>query len=127
MKTLKIIMAVLFIIAAISADSIASGGLEKTAGGIKAVLKLDPQKSMVDLYLYDMAKTLRPITEAKVNAVVTLPGGKKVEKELMGMKMDGVFSYMNTLDMSAKGSYSFDISVKMEARKVDFNFVCDVK
>lgn len=103
-------------------------GMIKTSNGVKAVLKIDVSKSMVDLYLYDMAKNLtNPIKDAKVMADITAPSGKKVQKELIGMKMGEVFSYMNTLDMSEKGRYSFDISVQSGKRRAAFNFAVDIK
>lgn len=103
-------------------------GMIKTSNGVKAVLKIDASKNMVDLYLYDMAKSVtNPIKGAKVMADIATPSGKKVQKELMGMKMGEVFSYMNTLDMAEKGRYSFDISVQSGKRKAAFNFAVDIK
>lgn len=97
----------------------------KSMSGIKAVLKTTPGKSMIDLYLYDHSKTLTPLTKAKVKAVVTLPDGTTVEKELIGMVMDGSFSYMNSLDLSQKGRYKFIIRVEAGKRPVTFEFVID--
>lgn len=123
MKILKILMVAL-LLAAIPVICSASE-IAKTSGGIKAVLKVDPAKSMVDLYLSD-SKTRKEIKDAKVKATITLPKGEKVEKELMGMKMGDSFSFMNTLDMSRKGSYIFDITVEMGKTTHKFNFHYDV-
>lgn len=102
------------------AQAIASEAV-KTSDGIKAVLRLDPAKSMVDLYLSD-AKTGKEITSGRVKAVITMPDGEKIEKELMGMKMGEVFSFMNSLNMSRKGRYVFDITVDTGKTRVRFNF-----
>ena len=51
----------------------------------------------------------------------------KKGKELFGMKMGEDFSFMNTLDMSKKGSYSFAIAVEAGKKKVKFNFRYEVK
>ena len=123
MKILKILM-VAFLLAAIPVIGSASV-FAKTSGGIKAVLNVDPAKSMVDLYLSD-SKTRKEITGAKVKAAITLPKGEKVEKELIGMKMGDSFSFMNSLDMSRKGSYIFDINVEMGKTAHKFNFHYDV-
>lgn len=95
----------------------------KSASGIKATLAVSPDKSMIDLYLTDEA-TGREIRTAKVNALISTPGNpsKKVEKELIGMSMDSRFSFMNSLDMSFKGRYSFDIQVEYEKRRARFVF-----
>lgn len=123
MKILKILMAAL-LLAAIPVVGSASG-FAKTSGGIKAVLNVDPAKSMVDLYLSD-SKTQKEITGAKVKATIILPKGEKVEKELIGMKMGDAFSFMNSLDMSRKGSYIFDINVEMGKTTHKFNFHYDI-
>ncbi len=123
MKILKILMFAL-LIAAMPVIGSASD-VAKTSGGIKAVLKVDPAKSMVDLYLSD-SKTQKEITGAKAKATITLPNGEKVEKELMGMKMGDSFSFMNTLDMSRKGSYIFDITVELGKTTHKFNYHYDV-
>lgn len=98
---------------------------EKTSGGIKAVLKVDPAKSMVDLYLSD-SSTRKEITNAKVRATIILPKGDVVEKELIGMKMGDVFSFMNTLDMSRKGRYRFEVTVEAGKTRVKFDFHSDI-
>jgi hypothetical protein len=93
----------------------------KEAQGIEAVLRPDAARSMVDLYLKD-AKTGRPIIDAKAEAIVRLPSGREIRKELMGMKMGDAFSYMTTLDMSEKGEYVFDITASHGGRKASFRF-----
>lgn len=97
-------------------------GETKIMDGIKGRLKVTPAMSMLDLYLAD-AKTGEVITQAKVKATITMPDGKKVEKDLPGMKMGETFSYMNTLDFSLKGVYTFDITaeVKKKIGKKDFD------
>lgn len=102
----------------------ADGG--NVADGVRAILKVAPSQNMVDLVLKD-AKTGKTITETKVFALIKGPNGKVYEKELLGMDMGGEFSFMNTLDMSKKGSYSFDILVEAGKKKVKFNFVYEVK
>lgn len=101
--------------------------MTKTSQGIKAVLKVTEEKSMVDLYLQKAGKAPTPITEAKVKAVVTTPDGKKVEKELIGMWMDGAYSFMNSLDMSRKGKYIFNVAVERGNETVNFEFSHNVK
>lgn len=123
MRILKVLMFAL-LIAALPVIGSASDAA-KFSGGIKAVLKVDPAKSMVDLYL-SASKTQKVITGAKVKAAITLPNGKKVEKELMGMKMGDSFSFMNTLDMSRKGGYIFDVTVELGETTHRFNFRYDV-
>lgn len=128
MKTTWIIVLAFFLLSAISGfTGTAKAEEAQVSNGIKAVLKVDPAKSMVDLYLYNMAKTLTPMKDAKVKAVVTMPDGKKVEKELIGMKMGDTYSYMNSLDMRLKGGYSFDISVQAGKRKARFAFSYTLK
>src|SRR4030065_1837200 len=87
-----------------------SAGESKIEKGIKAMLKVTPSKNMIDLILED-AKTEKPITNADVNAKIQLPDDNHVEKKLAGMKMGEIFSFMTSLDMHAKGTYRFDISV----------------
>lgn len=99
--------------------------LAKTDKGIKAVLKIDANGSMMDLCLYDLSKALRPIKEAKAFAIVTTPGKKKVEKELTGMEMGKAFSFMGTLDMREKGRYIIDIKVEADKKTAKFNFIYD--
>lgn len=95
----------------------------KLASGIKATLVLSPDKGMIDLYLTDEA-TGTPIKSAKVRALIVAPGdpAKKIEKELIGMDMDGRFSFMNSLDMSFKGRYSLDIQIEYKRKKTRFMF-----
>ena len=103
-----------------------SAGESKIEKGIKATLKVTPSKNMVDLILED-AKTGKAITEADVNAKVQMPDGSLIEKKLTGMKMGEMFSFMNSLDMHAKGTYRFDISVRTGNRDIQFNFRYDNK
>src|SRR3990170_4860234 len=87
-----------------------SEAVSKVEKGIKATLKVTPSKNMVDLILED-AKTGKPITEADVNAKIQLPDDTHVDKKLIGMKMGETFSFMNSLDMSRKGTYYFEFFV----------------
>jgi len=103
-----------------------SAGESKIEKGIKATLKVTPSKNMVDLILED-AKTGKAITEADVNAKVQMPDGSHTEKKLTGMKMGEIFSFMNSLDMHAKGTYRLDISVRTGNRDIQFNFQYDNK
>ena len=101
-------------------------GESKTADTIKATFKVTPSMNMIDVLLA-YADTGREITTAKVLAVIKGPDGKVQEKELLGMKMGEDFSFMNTLDMSKKGRYSFAITVEVMKKKVKFDFVYEVK
>lgn len=101
-------------------------GESKVSEGIKATLIVAPSKGMVDLVLVG-AKDGKTVTAAKVAAQIKGPDGNVQNKDLLGMKMGEVFSYMNTLDMSKKGSYSFDISVEIGKKKVKFDFVYEVR
>lgn len=98
----------------------------KTADSIKWSIKITPLKSMADLYLTD-SRTDKPIIGAKVTAVITMPDGRKLKKELKGMKMGSTHSYMNTLDLRQKGRYIFDVSVTAGKRHVKFTFPYEVK
>ena len=129
MKTIISIITAVFLAVSMSLISpAAANGADraettKSVSGIKATLAVSPDKSMVDLYLTDEA-TGREIRTAKVRALISTPGNpsKKIEKELIGMSMDGRFSFMNSLDMSFKGSYSFEIQVEHEKRRARFIF-----
>ncbi len=121
----KILTALSFVVAVALAGSATADEMSNTSGNIKATLKADPKNSMVDLYLMD-TDTRSEITAAKVKAVITTPKGK-VEKELMGMKMGEAYSFMNSLDMSAKGRYDFDIYVDTGKKKTKFGFSHEVK
>ncbi|MEK7842068.1 MAG: hypothetical protein AAB197_05275, partial [Deltaproteobacteria bacterium] len=101
-------------------------GESKVADNIKATLIVAPSKSVVDLLLVN-AKTGKTITNAKVFAIIKGPGGKVEEKEFLGMQMKEVFSYMNTLDLSLKGSYSFNITAEAGKKKIKLDFVYEVK
>lgn len=121
MKSMKVAVSllILFLISPAMANGWESP--EKESGGVKAILKIDPEKSMVDLYLND-AVSNRPITGALVKAAIKTPDGKKIEKELIGMRMGEAFSYMNTLDMSAAGEYIFSITVESGKKTAKFKF-----
>ena len=98
-----------------------SAGETKIENGIKATLKVTLSKNMIDLILED-AKTGKAITEADVNAKIQLPDGSHVEKKLMGMKMGDIFSFMNSLDMSRKGTYHFGIFGRAANKEIEFYF-----
>ena len=138
-KTLIVVVALGLLVPAISTPAGAQMGSQtdhktaqqmegevKSADGIKGRLKITPSKSMLDLYLTDAA-TDKPITKAKVRAVITMPDGKKVEKDLMGMKMGGEFSFMNSADLSLKGKYTFDVTAEIGKKKVTFPFTYEVR
>jgi hypothetical protein len=93
--------------------------------GVKGVLKTDPAKKMVDLFLSELPGG-KEITDAKVRASVTFPDGRKLEKELLGMKMGEAYSFMNSLDMSRPGRYSFDISIESSGRSVRLEFTHNI-
>lgn len=88
---------------------------------VKGVLKTDPAKKMIDLFLSEMPSG-KEIMDAKVRASITYPDGKKVEKDLIGMRMGEVYSFMNSLDFSKPGRYSFDISIESSGRSVKLEF-----
>jgi len=100
-------------------------GEGKVVKGVEGWLKVTPEMSMIDFYLYD-AKTHKAITDAKVKVTITLPDGKKMEKELPGTKTEETFSFMNTVDLSLKGVYSFDIVAKVQY-KIGFKAYHSVK
>lgn len=116
-KTIMALLALLFF--ALPAEA---SGMKERRAGIEAELKVTPEKSMVDIFLKDYSKALRPIKSAKVKAAIKTPDGRTVEKELIGMEMAGVFSYMNSLDLSKKGGYIFDITVDVDGVKRGFSF-----
>lgn len=97
-----------------------------TESGIKGTLKVSQSNSMIDLYLAE-EKTGAPVTAGKVFAKIKLPNGKTVEKELMGMKMGQEYSFMNSLDLSLKGKYAFDISVTAGGKQARFDFTYTAK
>ncbi|MEK7772705.1 MAG: hypothetical protein AAB307_00030 [Deltaproteobacteria bacterium] len=104
----------------------AAGDMTGNAEGIRATLEIDASKGTIDLYLSD-SNTGKQITDAKVMATVKLPGGGKIEKELMGMKMGEAFSYMNAFDMSKAGEYIFGITVESGKKAAKFKFSYNVK
>lgn len=97
----------------------------KASDGVKAVLKTDPAKKMIDLFLSEVPGG-KEITDAKVTASITFPDGKKVEKDLIGMKMGEAYSFMNSLDMSRPGRYSFDIVIKSSGRSIKIEFTQNI-
>lgn len=103
-----------------------SAGETRVVEGIKAVFKVTPSMSMVDLLL-SYADTGKVITNAKVYASVKGPDGKVQEKDLMGMKMGKEYSFGNTIDFSKKGIYAFDISVEIDKKKERFNFSYEIR
>lgn len=100
-------------------------GEVKVVKGVEGRLKVMPAMNRIDFYLYD-TKTDKAITDAKVRAIITMPDGKKIEKELQGMKMEETFSFMNTVDLSLQGIYSFDIVAKVQY-KIGFKAYHSVK
>lgn len=108
----------------------------KVAKGIEGRMKVTPEMNRIDFYLYD-AKTDKAITDAKVKATITMPDGKKVEKELLGTKAEETFSFMSPVDFSFKGMYSFDITARVQykigfkayhsVKTVTFSFTHEVK
>lgn len=96
------------------------------ADGIKAVFKFTPSYSMVDLVLID-ASTGQQITKAKVSVDVTDPKGRLQKKELISGKMGEKYSFMNTLDVSEKGSYKVTVFVELDGKRVNYSFGFEVK
>lgn len=93
-----------------------------SSDGVKAVLKTDPAKKMIDLFLSEQTSG-KEITEAIAKASVTLPDGTKVRKDLIGMKMGKAYSFMNSLDMSRPGRYSFEIFIRTSGKSIKLEFV----
>jgi hypothetical protein len=113
------------VLAAVAVDNaLAEMKLTKTVDGLKATLSVTPK--MADLLLVD-AGSGRAVTDGVVTATVVYPNGKKSVKKLMGMKMGDVYSYMNSIDISAKGIYTFHITVKVAKRTVKFDFKSGVR
>ena len=88
---------------------------------MEAAIKVDPSKNTLDVYIKDI-KTGNPVTGASVKATVISPGGKRVMKELSGMKMGDGYSYMGSIDAAEKGLYVIDVSVERGRDKAWFNF-----
>ena len=80
---------------------------------------------MVDLFLSEL-KGRKEITDAKVTASVTFPDNRIVEKELIGMKMGEAYSFMNSLDMSRPGRYSFNITIKTSGKTIVLKFIQNI-
>ena len=98
--------------------------ITKTVDGIKATVTVSPK--MLDIFLTD-AKTGKTITNAKVKAIIVHPDGHKVNKELVGMKMGEVFSYMNSVDTSPRGTYAFHIAIETDKKTIHFQVKSEVK
>ena len=116
-KTIMALMALIFLALPVSADE-----MRERSAETEATLRVTPEKSMVDLFLNDYSRAFQPIKGAKVRAAIRTPDGKTLEKDLIGMEMEGVFSYMNSLDLSKKGGYIFDITVDVDRVKRGFSF-----
>ncbi len=118
----------LFFVAALSIFAVnhasAATRITKTVDGIKATLTISP--NMLDLLLVDSG-TGRTITDAKVHARVVHPKGHKVKKELVGMKMGDVYSYMNSVDTSQPGTYTFHIVIERGKKTVHFDAKKELK
>lgn len=125
----------LFLSAASGAFAADGPKTAQKAGAIKWTISVKPLAGMVNLYLKESGSG-KDVRNAKVMAVITMPGGEKVEKEMMKMTMKqkikgkvvkkGIY-HMFSLDMSAKGSYIFDITVKAGKREIQINAKYDVK
>ena len=100
-------------------------GEVKVVKGVEGRLKVMPAMNRIDFYLYDSKKD-KTITTVKVSATITMPDGKKIEKELPGTKTEETFSFMNTVDLSLQGIYSFDIVAKVQY-KIGFKAYHSVK
>jgi len=100
-------------------NAIAAMKMTKTVDGFEATLSISPK--MADLRLVE-AGSGRAVMNAVVTATVVSPSGQKRVKKLMGMKMGEVYSYMNSIDMSSKGRYTFHITVKAGERIVSLEF-----
>lgn len=109
----------LIFVSAVAGNALAAKKLTETVDGFTATLSVSPK--MVDLFLVDAASG-KAVTDGVVTATVVHPDGQKLVKKLMGMKMGEVYSYMNSLDMSAKGIYTFHIIVKAGEKSVQFDF-----
>ena len=100
-------------------------GEVKVVKGVEGRLKVMPAMNRIDFYLYDSKKD-KTITTVKVSATITMPDGKKIEKELPGTKTEETFSFMNTVDLSVKGIYRFEIIAKVQY-KIGFKAYHSVK
>lgn len=118
------ILLCLIFMSAVVQNALAAMKLTKTVDGFTATLSVSPR--MADLLLVD-AGSGRAITDAVVVATVVHPDGKKSVKKLIGMKMGEVYSYMNSLDMSDKGIYTFHITVKAGEKSVNLDFESKVR
>ena len=124
---LKVFVSILFcliFISAVADNAMAATKLTKTVDGLTATLTVSPNTA--DLLLVDAASG-RAVTDALVTATVVHPNGQKHVKELMGMKMGEDYSYMNSIDMSTKGIYTFHIIVEIGKKTVKFDFKSGVR
>jgi hypothetical protein len=124
MKNKMILLLILFSLGLWPAAVLAETSM-KSSEGVKAVLKTDPAKKMIDLFLSELPGG-KEITDAKVRASVAFPDGTKVEKELIGMKMGDAYSFMNSLDMSMPGRYSFDIKIDYSGKSIKLGFTQNI-
>jgi len=118
-KAVALILLCLTFVSAVADNVLAAERSTKTVDGLTATLSVTP--GMVDLLLVD-AGSGTAVTDGEVIATVVRPDGQKRVKALMGMKMGKVYSYMNSLDMSTKGIYTFHITVKAGEKSVNFDF-----
>ncbi|TAN64390.1 hypothetical protein EPN18_00180 [bacterium] len=121
-----VLLSIFLTVFALSAFAPARAEEVTSGAAIKWAMKIKPLNNTIDLTLTD-ARTGKPITKAKVTAVITMPDGNKVTKELKGMKMGKTYSFMNTADFSLKGPYFFKVDVKAGKKKVKFDFRYEVK
>lgn len=120
MKIKEIIFLAIISLGIITSPAVAAQSAD-TEKNVKGVLKTDPAKKMIDLFLSELPSG-REIMDAKVRAAITYPDGRKVEKELIGMRMGEVYSFMNSLDFSKPGRYSFDVSIQTSGSSVKLEF-----
>lgn len=119
------LFAVVLALSVITATSaIAMTKVTRTIDGVKATLMVSPK--MVDLHLVDL-ETGDTITKAKAQATIVYPDGSKVTKNLMGMKMGEGYSFMNSVDLSQKGSYTFKINIETGEKTISFEVEKEVK
>lgn len=109
----------LLFVSAVAGNALAAMKLTKTADGFTATLSVSPK--MADLLLVDAASG-KAVTDAVVTATLVHPDGQKSDMKLIGMKMGEGYSYMNSIDMSAKGIYTFHIIVQAGEKSVKFDF-----
>lgn len=121
----RMVLLLMFFTLGLWPDGVLAETSMKSSDGVKAVLKTDPAKKMIDLFLSEQEGG-KEITDAVVKASVTLPDGTKVQKDLIGMKMGEAYSFMNSLDMSRPGRYSFVIFIKSSNKSIKFEFTQNI-